>query len=69
MYNFTPKEKEILELIKNEGLNVKEIAERLYINICTTKKYLHNIYRKTGVNDRAKLLLFLLKNPSIEDSK
>lgn len=48
----TPREKEIMQLVK-EGLHNNEIGERLHIAPVTVEKTLTNIYRKLGVSNRA----------------
>lgn len=52
------REKEIASLI-SEGLNNKQIANRLYISEGTVKNYISSIYDKTGVHDRVKLAMLL----------
>lgn len=51
----TPREKEILELIKT-GLQNKEIAEKLHISPQTVRKHLENIYDKLQVNNRVEAI-------------
>lgn len=52
------REKEIAYLI-SEGLNNKQIANKLYISEGTVKNYISNIYDKTGIHDRVKLAMLL----------
>lgn len=54
----TEREREICHLMA-EGLNNKQIAERLYISEGTVKNYISNIYDKTGIHDRVKLIVEL----------
>lgn len=54
----TDREKEICSLMV-EGLNNKQIAERMYISEGTVKNYISNIYDKTGIHDRVKLIVEL----------
>lgn len=56
----TDREKEISFLMV-EGLTNKQIADRLYISEGTVKNYISNIYDKTGIHDRVKLILELGK--------
>lgn len=56
--NMTEREKEICTLMV-EGLTNKQIAERLYISEGTVKNYISNIYDKTGIHDRVKLIVAL----------
>lgn len=45
-----------------EGLNNKEIAERLYISEKTVKNHVSNIFKKIGVNDRTQAAIYAFKN-------
>lgn len=56
----TSREKEICSLMV-EGLTNKQIADRLYISEGTVKNYISNIYDKTGIHDRVKLIVELRK--------
>lgn len=56
----TEREKEICSLMV-EGLANKQIADRLYISEGTVKNYISNIYDKTGIHDRVKLIVELRK--------
>ncbi|MDO5154866.1 MAG: response regulator transcription factor [Eubacteriales bacterium] len=56
----TNREKEICSLMV-EGLTNKQIADRLYISEGTVKNYISNIYDKTGIHDRVKLIVELQK--------
>ncbi|KKB33027.1 helix-turn-helix transcriptional regulator [Bacillus thermotolerans] len=44
-----------------KGYTYKEIPEELFISIHTVNKHVKNIYRKTGVNNRASLQAQLTK--------
>lgn len=52
----TDREKEICTMLA-EGLTNKQIAETLYISEGTVKNYISSIYDKTGIHDRAKLIV------------
>lgn len=52
----TSRENEICTLLA-EGLTNKQIAETLYISEGTVKNYISSIYDKTGIHDRAKLIV------------
>lgn len=52
----TSREKEICTLLA-QGLTNKQIAESLYISEGTVKNYISSIYDKTGIHDRAKLIV------------
>lgn len=56
----TEREKQICQLMV-EGLTNRQIAERLYISEGTVKNYISNIYDKTGIHDRVKLIVELKK--------
>lgn len=56
--DITEREKEICTLLV-EGLTNKQIAHRLYISEGTVKNYISNIYDKTGIHDRVKLIVAL----------
>lgn len=52
----TEREKEICTLLA-KGLNNRQIADELYISEGTVKNYISSIYDKTGIHDRAKLII------------
>ena len=52
----TDREKEICTMLA-KGLTNKQIAEALYISEGTVKNYISSIYDKTGIHDRAKLIV------------
>jgi DNA-binding NarL/FixJ family response regulator len=54
--SITEREKEICSLLA-KGLTNKQIAEALYISEGTVKNYISSIYDKTGIHDRAKLIV------------
>lgn len=56
--NFTDREKEICSLL-SKGFTNKQIAEKLYISEGTVKNHISSIYDKTGIHDRAKLIVEL----------
>ena len=56
----TKREEEICSLIV-KGLSNKQIADTLYISEGTVKNYISNIYDKTGIHDRVKLIVELGK--------
>lgn len=58
--DMTKREKAICSLMA-EGLTNRQIAERLYISEGTVKNYISNIYDKTGIHDRVKLIVELKK--------
>ena len=51
MSKLTQREAEVMNLVAN-GLNNKEISEKLCISNHTTKAHLSSIYRKLGTNNR-----------------
>ena len=52
----TKRESEILSLMV-QGYTNQQIAKELYISEGTVKNYISGIYDKTGINDRAKLIV------------
>lgn len=52
------REQEILTQLCN-GLTNRQIAQTLYISEGTVKNYISSIYEKTGIHDRAKLIVFM----------
>ena len=55
---FTSRELEIAKLIA-DGLTNSQIASVLFISEGTVKNYVSNIYDKTNIHDRAKLVVYL----------
>lgn len=51
---FSRRETEILNLVR-EGLDNREIAEKLFLSVHTVKTHLQNIYKKAGVKNRTSL--------------
>lgn len=54
--DMTAREKEICTLLA-QGLTNKQISQKLYISEGTVKNYISSIYDKTGIHDRAKLIV------------
>jgi DNA-binding NarL/FixJ family response regulator len=54
----TPRQEEVLDLLAQEGLNDKEIAERLVIQKMTVWKHLSHIYGKLGVRSRSEAIVW-----------
>lgn len=52
----TDREQEICSLLA-QGLTNRQIAEALFISEGTVKNYISGIYEKTGIHDRAKLIV------------
>jgi DNA-binding NarL/FixJ family response regulator len=52
----TDREREVVRLV-GEGLNNRQIAERLYISHITVHHHLTNIYSKLDVKDRLELIV------------
>jgi len=49
------REKMIIPLLY-EGLTYKEMAKKLFISTGTVRKHMENIYRKTGINNKTRLI-------------
>ena len=58
---FTSRELEIAKLIA-DGCTNSQIASILFISEGTVKNYVSTIYDKTGIHDRAKLVIYLREN-------
>ena len=54
----TEREREIASLLV-KGMTNKQIADKLFISEGTVKNYISNIYDKTGIHDRVKLVVAL----------
>jgi two-component system, NarL family, response regulator LiaR len=63
----TKREKEILQYLCR-GLQYKEIAEALFINIETVKSHIKMIYAKLNVNNRSEAMLRYLNLNIISQS-
>jgi DNA-binding NarL/FixJ family response regulator len=61
----TPRELEILQALA-EGLNSKEIAQRLSITIETERTHVAHIFEKFGVNSRLHALVFAARHGLVE---
>ncbi len=51
MESFTEREREVLHLLL-QGLNNKQISNKLFISNHTTKAHVASIYKKLGVSNR-----------------
>jgi DNA-binding NarL/FixJ family response regulator len=58
----TSRERELIVLV-SEGLSNKNIARRLNLSEGTIKIYLHKMYEKVGVRNRAALVAFAMRAP------
>jgi len=58
-YHFTPRELQIIDCIF-QGMGNKEIAQQLLITQSTVKRHIWNIFNKTGVDSRTKLIFALV---------
>ncbi|MBQ3546083.1 MAG: response regulator transcription factor [Lachnospiraceae bacterium] len=56
MEGMTRREEEICTLL-TKGLTNRQIADTLFISEGTVKNYISSIYEKTGIHDRAKLIV------------
>jgi len=59
-YHITKREAEIIELIL-DGMNNKEIQDKLFISFHTVKNHVSNIYRKLNVKSRHEMVAFFVK--------
>ena len=60
-FGLSERELEVLQLIA-EGLNNREIGDKLFISTSTVKFHLGNILRKLGVDTRAEAIVIAAKN-------
>ncbi len=60
-HGLSGREKQILRAMTT-GLKNKEIAEKLFISEMTVKSHINRIYKKFGVNNRTKAILFAMEN-------
>ena len=56
----TPREREVLQALA-EGLDTREIAERLHISLRTERNHMANILSKLGVHSQLQALVFALR--------
>jgi DNA-binding NarL/FixJ family response regulator len=56
----TPREKEVLQALA-EGLESKQIAERLHISVLTERNHVMSILTKLGVHSRLQAVVFALR--------
>lgn len=59
--SLTKREYEVLTLIA-EGMNNREIAEKLFISEKTVKNHVSNIFKKIDVSDRVQAAIFTYRN-------
>jgi len=59
-YNFSEREKEVLQLLA-QGLSNADIAAQLYITEGTVRNYTSEIFKKLGVSDRTQAAIMALR--------
>jgi DNA-binding NarL/FixJ family response regulator len=59
--DLTQREAEVLRLIA-QGLNNREIAERLFISEATVKTHINNIFSKAELRDRAQAVVYAIRH-------
>ena len=59
--DLTPREAEVLRLLA-QGLNNREIAERLVITEATVKTHVNNIFSKADLRDRAQAVVYAIRH-------
>ena len=62
VYDFTDREKEILQKILTSEKSIKELAEELFISERVLYRHLDSIYKKTGTTSRMGLVLLYYGN-------
>lgn len=60
MENFTEREMDVLHLLL-QGLNNKQISNKLFISNHTTKAHVASIYKKLGVTNRVQAAIKSIK--------
>jgi len=63
-YNLTEREMEVLALLV-EGLNNREIAEKLFVSRATAKAHVSHIFDKMGVSNRAEAITLAFREEII----
>jgi DNA-binding NarL/FixJ family response regulator len=61
----TPREREVLEALA-EGLDGREIAEKLNISVPTERNHMASVLAKLGVHSRLQALIFALRHGVVE---
>ena len=56
----TVREIEVMSLVA-QGLNNRQIADKLILSVGTVKIHVHNIYEKLGIKNRVDLTLYAQK--------
>jgi NarL family two-component system response regulator LiaR len=64
-HDLTEREREVLELMV-EGLNNREIAERLIISNSTVKNHVSNIFSKLGTSSRTQAVALAVENKLVQ---
>jgi DNA-binding CsgD family transcriptional regulator len=64
--DLTPREAEVLRLIA-QGLNNREIAERLFVTEATVTTHINNIFAKAGLRDRAQAVVYAIRHGLAEE--
>jgi two-component system nitrate/nitrite response regulator NarL len=59
-FNLTPREKEIIGLLKNGATN-KQIADQLFLSIYTVETHRKNLMRKLGLSTPVSLMKFIME--------
>lgn len=59
--NLTARELQVVEMV-GEGLQNKQIAEKLKVSTSTVRNHLQAIFKKTGVSDRLNLALYAYRH-------
>ena len=59
-FNLTPREKEIIGLLKNGATN-KQIADQLFLSIYTVETHRKNLMRKLGLSSPVSLMKFIME--------
>lgn len=55
-HSLTPRERQLIEFV-SEGMNNKEIGEKIFVSVSTVKNHLRGLFRKFKVSDRTQLVV------------
>ena len=64
MFTITPSEKELIRLLLN-GWNIKQIAEKRYVEVSTVKTQINTLLKKFGMS-RTKEIINYIRRINVE---
>jgi len=63
MHHFTRREKEVLDLIVNEGMGNRQVGNRLGMSERTVKVHVYKMCMKVGAQSRLELAVMMWQDP------